>query len=439
MKKRFPFLLFFLLPFSLFAQDTTTLTYARVYVDKAWKIINPQGKLILNQGYGVDIENQLCFSEGLAVSRQDDKFGFTDFSGKQVIPSQYDAALCFHFGLAPVAVGDKWGIIDRNNRFVVEPVYQFVGGFTDEGLAGVMQDFKLGFVDTTGKLVIPFKYYWQASQHMQPMYPLFVEGLIAVVEAESVDQIRQGKIGFMNTKGEMVIPPKYDIVTELPFFHEGKTIVYSGTEQIIIDTLGKELFRFPTAKGRILFFQDGFASLFSPKGTQGIINERGETVLKPTFGFVHPFSDGLARVQVSFESNTVLYINKKGEIVFGKQFEAGTDFYGGSAAVQSDGKWGYMDTSGHFILEPQWAEAHNFMDGLAVVAAQKGKTLKYGYINSKGSWVIEPIFDEAREFSQGLAVIKKGNKYGYIDQSGNIIIKPSFENASPFQRETIIR
>ena len=45
---------------------------------------------------------------------------------------------------------------------------------------------------------------------------------------------------------------------------------------------------------------------------------------------------------------------------------------------------------------------------------------KWGYIDSSGKLVINPQFDEARGFSEGLARINQGGKWGYIDTSGKI-------------------
>jgi hypothetical protein len=48
------------------------------------------------------------------------------------------------------------------------------------------------------------------------------------------------------------------------------------------------------------------------------------------------------------------YINTKGEVVINPQFEAACSFSDGAAAVLKDGKWGYIDTSGNFIISPQF-------------------------------------------------------------------------------------
>ena len=85
-----------------------------------------------------------------------------------------------------------WGIIDRKGEFIVEPLYDYAGGFGPEGLAGLLKDHKVGFVDTTGRLIIPFKYYWTRPLLTTPDYPFFFNNRISVIEAENQDEIENG-------------------------------------------------------------------------------------------------------------------------------------------------------------------------------------------------------------------------------------------------------
>src|SRR6185503_2400090 len=57
---------------------------------------------------------------------------------------------------------------------------------------------------------------------------------------------------------------------------------------------------------------------------------------------------------------------------------------------------------------------------------------KYGFINRSGTFVIQPTFEWAASFSEGRAVIFDDHKYGYIDKSGRMVIKPRFTNALGF-------
>ena len=67
--------------------------------------------------------------------------------------------------------------------------------------------------------------------------------------------------------------------------------------------------------------------------------------------------------------------------------------------------WGYATQDRNIIITPQYAEAHFFYEGLAVV--KKGNL--YGYINKAGKVVIPFKFYTA-----------KGFRFGYYDVSGNL-------------------
>ena len=64
-----------------------------------------------------------------------------------------------------------------------------------------------------------------------------------------------------------------------------------------------------------------------------------------------------------------------------------TLFRQGLFAAEQSGKWGFVDKTGAFVLEPQFEEASSFYaDGYAVVV-QDGK---YGVIDRKGAFVLRP-------------------------------------------------
>lgn len=89
--------------------------------------------------------------------------------------------------------------------------------------------------------------------------------------------------------------------------------------------------------------------------------------------------------------------------------------------VKTGEKWGYIDKTGKYVINPQFQEANLFINGLAVV---KSMNDDYGFINEKGKFVINPQFDMAEQFVDGLALVKKDGKYGFIDKKGNYVIGP---------------
>ena len=117
------------------------------------------------------------------------------------------------------------------------------------------------------------------------------------------------------------------------------------------------------------------------------------------------------------------------------QFEDARPFSEGLASVKIEGRWGYIDKTGEYVIRPQFDDVKlSFEDGLALVAIGRGEG-KWGYINKVGEYVINPQFDDAWPFSEGLALVAIGRgegKWGYINKVGEYVINPQFDDAWPF-------
>jgi hypothetical protein len=85
--------------------------------------------------------------------------------------------------------------------------------------------------------------------------------------------------------------------------------------------------------------------------------------------------------------------------------------------VNMGGKTGFINREGKLIINPQYDNASNFYDGLALVTTG-GKS---GYIDKEGKTVINPQFDIGGDFSEGLAAVSTGGKWGYIDKDGKYV------------------
>lgn len=122
--------------------------------------------------------------------------------------------------------------------------------------------------------------------------------------------------------------------------------------------------------------------------------------------------------------------------------------------VSLDGKWGYADESGRIVIRHQFEEVGPFSDGLAAVAigtdpnaksfisghSKEGfyhiqlirEDLRWGYIDESGEFIIQPQFNYGFPFSGGLAGVRVGRKLGYINKSGRLVIKPRFFDGTEF-------
>lgn len=429
------FLIIALLFTSITSQAQDSLEFAQVYYKNAWHIIDKQGNFILNQGYGVGMHQNLCFTDNLAMSIKDNKVGFIDFKGNQIIPNKFDAAHCFVSGYAPVAVENKWGIIDRKGKFIIEPAYDYSGSFGPEGLAGLLKNNRVGFVDTTGNLVIPFEYFWTRPWDTTPDYPFFINNRISVIEADSEEEMQSGKAGCLNAKGKLVIPAIFDFIS---YFDDGVATAKKDGRLVLIDTMGNIVQQFPE-NIQSMYLDGNHAIIHGSDGRAGLMRRTGQILLEPKYNGIDPFSDGIAAVQIESHELGVksAFIDTTGRFVFDRTFGFIRSFSEGYAAVEVNGKWGFIDRTGKQVIEPKYDDVKDFYNGLAIVGVKDGKSFRYGYIDRTGRIVIKVTYSDAGYFEYGLAPVKIGRKYGFIDRTGQVVIQPKYDNAFSFQRERL--
>jgi hypothetical protein len=284
--------------------------------------------------------------------------------------------------------------------------------------------------------VTPFKYYWKRFFGIYPDYPFFTHGLISVIDAEDPEGMYEGKVGCINTKGELVIPPIYDYIS---YFSNGMATAKKDNKIVLLDTLGNIVLEPKGVDYGALYFDNGFAVFNKQDGRTGMIKINGDIILEAKYNDVEQFYEGFAAVQISGDENgvTSAFIDTTGQFVFGKTFGFIRGFNEGFAAVEVNGKWGFIDRTGNIIIETKYFLVKDFHDGLAIVGIKRGKKVKYGYIDTTGKFVLKPVYNEAGYFEHGLAPVKIGNKFGFIDKSGNVVISPKFDNAFSFQRERL--
>ena len=89
-------------------------------------------------------------------------------------------------------------------------------------------------------------------------------------------------------------------------------------------------------------------------------------------------------------------------------------FSQGHSAFQENGKWGFINTAGEVVVEPQYDECHDYHNGYAAVKVNG----KWGYIDIKHNLVIAPEFQDVEDFKNDLAIVIRDGKWGVINKTG---------------------
>jgi hypothetical protein len=295
---------------------------------------------------------------------------------------------------------------------------------------------------------------------------------VAAKEAEGTARLfrifENGKFGFIDRRGSVVIEPKFDEVED---FSEGFALVSFNGKKGFIDGTGKLVivpkdfevingFTDGLARGNITTtspytkgyidksgglvintralgaceFSEGLACVEA--GKWGFIDPSGQFVIKPQFDEVSYFREGLATATFRDHSKASRrkqgYLDKTGKVVIKPQFDVAQPFSDGLAAVgMMDGDdylFGFIDKAGVMVIKPQFEWTYTFHEGLAAVKVSG----KWGFVDKNGGMVIKPIFDKAEGFSEGLAAVAAGGVWGYIDKTGKYAIEPRFNEAMAF-------
>lgn len=102
----------------------------------------------------------------------------------------------------------------------------------------------------------------------------------------------------------------------------------------------------------------------------------------------------------------------------GDQSSGRSPVYPAQVSYIGDSKWGYIDSSGKFVLRPDYSSAQRFQaNGLAVA----GKDGKAGLIDYTGKFVVEPVYQNIGDFSDGLAIVQDDDGFSVMDAQGKTI------------------
>ncbi len=382
-----------------------------------WGYVNKKGKWVIKAQY----KEAYAFADnGLALVCDDDgEYGYIDTKGKMVIKAKYTAASGFYEnGLAVVLKDDEWGAINKKGETVVDFKYAYIGEFNEHGTAvvGKAEDdgtILYGVVDSKGELVFPTKYEDIENPNGSGCTVAMKDGEWGVLKkngewakkpkfdsATAFDDFNlarveiDGEYGIINTKGEEVLAVKYEAISAFSE-DDGLAFFKQDGEVGIVNTKGKIVLE---AEFDDVFapFKDGKAIVMD--GTDYIlINKKGEEIFE--FDDCRPVGhyadNGLILVQEIKKTGDGKfgYLNEKGDVVIDYDYKAAGNFADNDLAVVFDGKeYGYINKSGKEVISPEYDGAVSFFnDGFTYVRkydAEKEEE-KFIIINEKGKEIFE--------------------------------------------------
>lgn len=371
--------------------DSLRVIYVRSGRDgNLWHYLTPSGKAVL----GLRAYSCEPFHDGLAKVGTSDtqnhgirNYGFVNSHGEMVINPTFDHAQSFQEGRAVVGRNERYGFIDAQGKIVVPLEYEVCGSFRG-GIGWGQQGDKKVFFDTDGNV------------------------LFEMPEGEAAGRFSEGLL-FVSRDTTPKAPP-------------GRTKPAGTIQRGYVDKTGKFAF---TTDSSVLHggeFHEGLAVVSlagRPQPSYSYINKDGKQAFPAEFQGAEDFSDGMALVRSNVDGKRVCgYIDKSGKLVIKPQFHQGGPFSEGLAAVfvreedlpgqdRRDRKSETDESRSH----RQQGDSGNIPEDLHPDIAPAGK---WGYIDTTGKFIISPVFDSADVFHHGLARVRREKHYGFIDKNG---------------------
>lgn len=334
------------------------------------------------------------------------KYGFIDRAGREVIPCKYDMAESFSDGLAKVEINDNWGYINTVGDEIVPCKYRRLGNFSED-LAPAMWPgdtwWDFGYIDKSGRVVFSCSDYGGS----------FSDGL-ARIELS-------GKYGFIDRTGKQVVPCKYDHAWD---FDHGLAVVSLNGKWGVIDSTGKEIV--PCQYYTVVIMSGSLVEVCLDGDKYGVIDKTGREIVPCQYDSVS-FNEDHSLVMTHLDSGDWSMFDRTGKTVASSEKYEYAEFIDDLVCVVQNGKWGLIDKSGRAVttckydfdfgvLGEGWLSFTD--DGLARVALDG----KWGYINTTGQEVVPCKYEQAAFwFRDGVAWVKLNGKWGLIDATGREI------------------
>lgn len=251
------------------------------------------------------------FSNGMAkVYINEELIGFINTKGEELkLNSKIANPDNFFGGFAKVETGKNFseiGFINKKGEILkLKKRYDEVGSFS-EGLCLINFADKYGFIDTTGKEVIPATLDYEYLEN-------FSDGLCKVK--------KDTLYGFIDKNGKEVIPPSFTDVTS--FFngvahldYARATAYYKGSDSFIyrLNLINKKGEKLPYYFEEDEEWTYGYHIINDTEnGLKGLIDSNGNVVVNCQYEYIHIYSNGLAGC--SFDTQTS-YINLKNGVKY---------------------------------------------------------------------------------------------------------------------------
>lgn len=271
-----------------------------------------------------EYKNATFFHEGIASVQARRKYGFIDQSGNWLIRPKYSDASVFSEGLCSVRKGKKWGYINKVGKMAIPSIFSNSDIFKS-GQASVAKDGMAHKIDKSGIIVhteeilyANLSNFWTIPKMNSSPLLDTIPTYKGISDKELIVVKINGKYGYQNQDGVLIISAKYDVASRFEGFPY--TLVGIGGKFGIINRLGEIII--PIEYDRIeqindTIFKVGIGTIVINRkiknfsGTWGAIDNNGKEILKPIYSEIGEVKQGFLQIQLN---DSYFFADKLGKI-----------------------------------------------------------------------------------------------------------------------------
>ncbi len=384
--------------------------------DNNYYIFNNDGKLLKSKL--LEFELNLPYH----MRNDMDHFFLYSFNGKRgvidtmlngIVEPLYDFIEIVENKYFIVSKNSKKGVINLQGKVVVDIIYDYIR-YLKEDCFSVSVDEKYGIINSEGKLIVPVECSsigWQ-----------FQDEVIWVSRGgrSASDVIVGGKWALIRKDGYNITGFTYDAVDAI--FYEGLCPVYikdkpeSGEKRVgkwgYMNTKGEIVIPF-----RLLHSASSFKyghAVIKKDGKEGLINKNNNFVLPMWFSQIRYWPEGIFIVNIGgkgdsccipLEGGEWALLDRKGKVLHKSTLEIDI-----GNSYCNDGMINYFNTT----------------------------TEKWGYLNINGKIAVPAIYDEVKDFENGFAEVYLNNEKIIIKKNGQRISVAEMKSIEFGKRKWII-
>lgn len=388
------------------------------------------------------------------------KLGLADTNGKVVIQPQFQAIQAMEDGSFAYKKNDKWGFMGRTGTIHCSPRYDGIYE-NEKNWCLVGKDGGFGFCKTSGLEIAAPIYQAPYWDNYFEWGGLLYSGRIAMSKRDENDDC---KMGVIDSTGKVLLPFEYECLDELAYDLGSCLIAVKNGKDVIINEDGKEVYlgdydeieRSGNWKEYFFLIKGEKVGLVSPKGKLlskpkydrieflwwgreredatlfflveqnlkfGLLDSNGAIALAPIY-------DGLALndndiVELVSESEVKLYDLKTKKY---EPFSAlTTTQFNGQIGVFNG--WGggafFIDSLGNRVNAETYSYIQSFDSDRCDFQTRKAGL--YGVCDSTGKVLFEPKFSKIKFWDGEFGAGKSGNQYCFFNASGDTLVGYRYE------------